>query len=67
MKIHLLRSKEYSEQQYTEVLLFLNSFDGPVHFADGGKIDPHNSSTWEQQTREDSFFRQEFPKKLELK
>lgn len=66
MKIHLLRSKEYSEQQFTEVLLFLNSFDGPVIFIDGGTIDPNNSSTWEQKTEEDSFFRQIFPKNMSL-
>jgi len=67
MKVHMLRSKEYSEQQFTEVLLFLNSFDGPLSFTDCGQIDPNNSSNWEQKTKEADFFRQEFPKKMVLK
>ncbi|MET0243300.1 MAG: hypothetical protein ABW174_07520 [Flavitalea sp.] len=64
MKIHLIRSNEYSEQQFTEVLLFLNSFDGPVSFIDAGELDPKNASTWEEEKDEDEFFHQEFPKKM---
>jgi hypothetical protein len=32
MKVHLIRSEEYSKDQYNEVINFINSFPGPVSF-----------------------------------
>ena len=60
MQVYLLRSEEFKEEEYNEVVEFLQSFDGPVNFIKAGspyEIDP--SSLNIEATDHATFFKQE--------
>jgi hypothetical protein len=59
MKVHLIGSEEFSHEEFSEVLEFLQSFDGPVQFFEGKPARFRGHSLTEKQIIKDKFFRKE--------
>ena len=53
MNVYLVRSKELSLDKFTEILEFLQSFDGPVDFLEAGPLPGYRdkSNSTEQAVR----------------
>ena len=59
MRIHLLRNKEVSEELYQEVVLFLQSFNGPASFHAAGSLIGYNDEDLEiEEMDETKFYKQ---------
>ena len=57
MQVHLIRSTEYSKEQFTEVVSLLNSFAGPVRFKPSGSLFTYDDTPLEiEQVKEETFF-----------
>jgi hypothetical protein len=65
MNVHLIRSEEYSEDQFKELVDFLQSFDGPVQFIGAGPSAVfEKGSLVLKPVEKDGFFKQEEPNLL---
>jgi hypothetical protein len=60
MNVYLLRSEEFSQEKYNEVLEFLQSFEGPVRFLGAASIQAvRNPGIFLEDVNKERFFKQE--------
>src|SRR4028119_1113717 len=58
MRVHILRNEEVSEELYRDILLFLQSFTGPVIFKAAGSLMPyHDEDLALEDLDEEKFFK----------
>src|SRR5215207_1311388 len=59
MRVHLLRNEEVSEELFQEIVLFLQSFTGPVNFKAAGSLIGYNDEDLElEELDEKKFYKQ---------